>query len=76
MDVLYITIIKLNIVFRKKLLNLLLLFSPRKKIMIRLSQNLDKYIVLYQKELYKHHKANKNSSNNNTISSSKTPLVV
>ena len=44
--------LKCNISFRKHLLNLLLLFfSPSKHFMIALSQNLDKYIVLYQKEL-------------------------
>ncbi|WP_160690709.1 hypothetical protein [Clostridium sp. C2-6-12] len=45
--------LKCNIFIRKHLLNLLLLFfSPRTKFMITLSQNLDKYIVLYQKELF------------------------
>jgi hypothetical protein len=45
--------LKCNIFLRKHLLNLLLLFfSPRTKFMIALSQNLDKFIVLYQKELF------------------------
>jgi len=45
--------LKRNILFRKYFLNLLLLFfSPRTKFIIILSQNLDKYIVLYQKELF------------------------
>lgn len=52
--------LKCNIVLRKNLLNLLLLFfSPNKTFIVDLSQNLDKYIVLYQKELisiyYKQH---------------------
>ncbi|NRZ60827.1 hypothetical protein DZE42_003966 [Clostridium beijerinckii] len=52
--------LKCNIVLRKNLLNLLLLFfSPSKTFIVDLSQNLDKYIVLYQKELisiyYKQH---------------------
>lgn len=53
--------LKCNLLIRKCLLNLLLLFiSPRNKFIISLSQNLDKYIVLYQKELifvynYKQH---------------------
>ncbi|AWK52613.1 hypothetical protein DIC82_17145 [Clostridium beijerinckii] len=53
--------LKCNILFRKDFLNLLLLFfSPRNKFIIILSQNLDKHIVLYQKELlsaynYKQH---------------------
>ena len=45
--------LKSNILFRKYFLNLLLLFfSPRNKFIIVLSQNLDKHIVLYQKELF------------------------
>ena len=44
--------LKCNILLRKNLLDLLLLFfSPSKPFIINLSQNLDKYIVLYQKEL-------------------------
>ena len=45
--------LKCNILFRKHFLDLLLLFfSPRTKFIIILSQNLDKHIVLYQKELF------------------------
>ena len=45
--------IKLKILFRKILLNLLLLIlSPRNKFIVALSQNLDKYIFLYQKQLF------------------------
>ena len=45
--------LKCNILFRKYFLNLLLLFfSPRNNFIIILSQNLDKHIVLYQKELF------------------------
>lgn len=44
--------LKCNILLRTHLLNLLLLFfSPSNKFIIALSQNLDKYIVLYQEEL-------------------------
>ena len=42
---------------RKKLLNILLLFlSPTNKLMVNLSQDLDKYISQYQKQLsIRHH---------------------
>lgn len=44
--------IKLKILVGKFLLNILLIiFSTRNKYIIALSQNLDKHIVLYQKEL-------------------------
>jgi len=44
--------IKLKILVRKVLLNILLIiFSTRNKYIVALSQNLDKYIVLQQKEL-------------------------
>lgn len=44
--------IKCNVIVKRNLLNLLLLFfSPRDNFIVALSQNLDKYIVLYQKEL-------------------------
>ncbi|AWK52377.1 hypothetical protein DIC82_15845 [Clostridium beijerinckii] len=44
--------IKLKILVRKVLLNILLIiFSTRNKYIVALSQNLDKHIVLYQKEL-------------------------
>ena len=59
--------LKCNILFRKHLLNLLLLFfSPTTKFMVALSQNLDKFIVLYQKELvyaYDHKQNNSKSVN-------------
>ena len=45
--------LKCNILFRKYLINLLLLlFPPTNKFMVTLSQDLDKYIVLYQKKLF------------------------
>ena len=48
--------IKYKIFFRRIPLNfLLLIFSPRNRLIITLSQNLDKYIVLYQKELFLRH---------------------
>ena len=55
--------LKCNILFRKHLLNLLLLFfSPSNKFMIALSQNLDKYIVLYQKKLISAYKRKQHNS--------------
>lgn len=49
-------VIKQKIFFRKILLNsLLLFFSPRTKFIIALSQNLDKYIIIYQKDLLLRH---------------------
>lgn len=51
--------IKLRILSRKLLLNLLLLvFSTRNNFIVTLSQDLDKYIVLYQKELFMLHSPN------------------
>jgi len=48
--------LKCNILLRRHLLNLLLLFfSPKNKFIVDLSQNLDKYIVLCQKELISSH---------------------
>lgn len=44
--------IKRNILLRKILLNTLLLFLPiRNRLIIKVSQNLDKHIVTYQKSL-------------------------
>lgn len=50
--------LKKKIERRKKLINLLLLFlPPTNKLMVHLSQDLDTYIVKYQKYLLKlHHK--------------------
>ena len=43
----------LSIFLRKQLLNILLTFLyPTNNIMVALSQDLDKYIVLYQKRLF------------------------
>ena len=48
--------LKCNIRFRKFFLNLMLVaISPTNKLVIILSQNLDKYIVSYQKELFIEH---------------------
>jgi len=61
--------IKCKIFFRKIPLNfLLLIFSPRNQLILTLSQNLDKYIVLYQKELLLRHcldNANDQATTNN-----------
>lgn len=47
-------ILKFNIILRKCLLNLaLMIASPRNKVILVLSQNLDKYITLEQKVLYR-----------------------
>lgn len=51
-----------NILFRKNLLNLLLMIlSPTNKLVVALSQNLDKYIVLYQKKSFFKYKYNRNT---------------
>lgn len=58
--------LKCNLIIRRSLLNLLLLFfSPSNKFIVVLSQNLDKHIVLYQKELVSiyHKQHNSNSVN-------------
>lgn len=45
-----------NILFRRFFLNLILVaMSPTNKIVIIISQNLDKHIVLYQRELLIEH---------------------
>lgn len=60
--------LKCNIFIRKHLINLLLLFfSPRTKFMITLSQNLDKFIVLYQKELLASYSNKHNSKSVNEV---------
>lgn len=62
--------LKFNILLRTHILNLLLLFfPPSNKCIIALSQNLDKYIVLYQKELATIHNSKQSKSNwvNNDI---------
>lgn len=52
MNLLSIMKLKMAIILRKQLLNiLLLLFSPTNALTIAISQDLDKYIVLYQKLL-------------------------
>lgn len=52
MKVISVFKLKCNICFRKFLLNLMLsAIAPTNSLAIRLSQNLDKHIVLYQKEL-------------------------
>ncbi len=48
--------LKCNVLVRKFFLNLMLVaMSPTNKIVIIISQNLDKHIVLYQKELLIEH---------------------
>lgn len=59
------TTIKCNILFRKNLLNfLLIVLSPTNKLVVALSQNLDKYIVLYQKKAFFKYKYNHNIPSN------------
>lgn len=54
---------KFNILFRKFLLNLLLMFfSPRNTFIVILSQNLDKHIVLYQKAIFSAYKRKRHKS--------------
>lgn len=51
----FLSIIKLkaDIIIRKQLLNvLLILFSPTNSLTVFMSQNLDKYIVRQQKQLF------------------------
>ena len=53
MNSLLISKLKIDILIRKQLLNILLSFmNPTSNIMVFLSQNLDKYITLYQKNLF------------------------
>lgn len=52
MNLLSIIKLKADIILRKQLLNiLLLLLSPTNILTVAMSQDLDKYIVLYQKQL-------------------------
>lgn len=53
MNFIILSKLKLSIFIRKQLLNILLIFMyPTNNIMVALSQDLDKYIVLYQKRLF------------------------
>lgn len=53
MRYLYLFRIRQKILFRKTFLNILLLLLPlNNKFIVTLSQNLDKYIVIYQQELF------------------------
>jgi hypothetical protein len=53
MNFLVLTKLKMSILIRKHILSMLLIFlHPTAKIMVFLSQDLDKYIVLYQKRLF------------------------
>lgn len=53
MNFLVLKKLRLNILIRKHLINILLEFmNPTNNIMVILSQNLDKHIVLYQKKLF------------------------
>ncbi|MBE6062033.1 MAG: hypothetical protein E7207_00400 [Clostridium butyricum] len=53
MNFLLIIKLKADIIIRKQLLNLfLILFSPTNSLTVLLSQNLDKYIVKHQKQLF------------------------
>lgn len=64
MNLLSIMKLKMAIILRKQLLNiLLLLFSPTNALTIAISQDLDKYIVLYQKLLLEIFNDKHNTSN-------------
>ena len=53
MNIMEFVAIRYNILLRKKLLNILLvIFKPTNKLIVLLSQNLDKYVSLYQKLLF------------------------
>ena len=57
--------LKCNILFRKNLLNLLLIIlSPTNKLVVAVSQDLDKYIVLSQKKFFSKYKYNHNMNSN------------
>lgn len=54
-------ILKCNILFRKNLLNFLLrILCPTNRLVVMVSQNLDKYIVLYQKKSLLKYKSHHN----------------
>ena len=54
--------LRLSIFMRKQLINTLLIFmNPTNNIMVALSQNLDKHIVLYQKKLFSIYITNNNN---------------
>lgn len=56
--------LKFSIFIRKQLINILLIFLyPTTDIMVALSQDLDKYIVLYQKKLFSIYIHNNSNSN-------------
>ena len=64
MNLLSIMKLKMAIILRKQLLNiLLLLFSPTNVLTVAISQDLDKYIVLYQKLLLEIFNDKHNTSN-------------
>ena len=68
MNFLVLRKLKLSILIRKQLINILLSFlMPTNSIMVALSQNLDKYIVLYQKRLFSIYIHNKVSEEINKL---------
>ncbi|WP_293978390.1 Spo0E family sporulation regulatory protein-aspartic acid phosphatase [uncultured Clostridium sp.] len=68
MNFLVLRKLKLSILIRKQLINILLSFlMPTNNIMVALSQNLDKYIVLYQKRLFSIYIHNKVSEEINKL---------
>lgn len=65
MKLISFTAIKCKILLKKNILNFLLLFfCPSNKLMIVVSQNLDKSIVKYQKQLLE--RTNSNNTENNS----------
>ena len=64
MNFLILNKLKFSIFIRKQLINILLIFLyPTTDIMVALSQDLDKYIVLYQKKLFLIYIHNNSNSN-------------
>ncbi|WP_294371978.1 Spo0E family sporulation regulatory protein-aspartic acid phosphatase [uncultured Clostridium sp.] len=64
MNFLILNKLKFSIFIRKQLINILLIFLyPTTDIMVALSQDLDKYIVLYQKKLFSIYIHNNSNSN-------------
>ncbi len=64
MNFLILNKLKFSIFIRKQLIDILLIFLyPTTDIMVALSQDLDKYIVLYQKKLFSIYIHNNSNSN-------------
>lgn len=68
MNFLVLNKLRFSILIRKQLINILLSFMhPTNIIMVTLSQNLDKHIVLYQKKLFSIYMNNRKSDTFNNL---------